>query len=195
MDNLSIVTGSFVTLQLPTLALRQKCQAVPPDISPGQLRQLVQEMFLCMYQAGGVGLAAPQVGVLWRLFVVDMQTRAPDVGPLVLVNPTFTEMADEIELGTEGCLSIPGYHADTVPRSPLVRIEGFDHNLEPVTIEAADYLARVFQHEYDHLDGILYIDRLASMDEVIPDAPAVKARQATERLYDAAARVEVEPPM
>lgn len=195
MDNLSIVTGSFATLNLPALALRQKAQAVPADVSPEQLRQLIEEMFVCMYQARGVGLAAPQVGVLWRLFIVDLQTRAPDEQPMVLINPTFIEMSDEIEPGTEGCLSIPGYHSDKVPRSKLVRIEAYDHHMEPVTLEAQEYLARVFQHEYDHLDGILYIDRLASMDDVIPDAATVKARQATDRLYRVGAPTDLAPAM
>ncbi len=104
-------------------------------------------------------------------------------------------MADEIEPGTEGCLSIPGYHSDKVPRSKLVRVEGYDHNLEPITIEARDYLARVFQHEYDHLDGILYIDRLASMDDLIADAAQIKARQVTDRIFNAGATVDAAPAM
>ena len=195
MDNLSIVTGSFATLQIPSLTLRQKSKAVPPDVSPEQLRHLIEEMFVCMYQAHGVGIAAPQVGVLWRLFVVDLQQRDPEQQPLVLVNPTFTEMADEIEPGTEGCLSIPGYHSDKVPRSKLVRVEGYDHNLEPITIDARDYLARVFQHEYDHLDGILYIDRLASMDDLIADAAQIKARQVTDRIFNARATMDAAPAM
>jgi peptide deformylase len=164
-------------------------------VSPDQLRHLIEEMFVCMYQARGVGLAAPQVGVMWRLFVVDLQNRAADQPPLVLVNPTFTEMSDEIEEGTEGCLSIPGYHADKVPRSKLVRIEGFDHNLEPITIEGQDYLSRVFQHEYDHLDGILYIDRLASMDDLIPDSAQIKARQVTDRIYKVGEPADLAPAM
>jgi len=195
MDNLSIVTGSFATLQIPSLALRRRSEAVPPDVSPEQLRHLIEEMFVCMYQAHGVGLAAPQVGVLWRLFIVDLQQRDPEQRPLVLVNPTFTEMADEIEPGTEGCLSIPGYHSDKVPRSKLVRVEGYDHNLEPIMIEARDYLARVFQHEYDHLDGILYIDRLASMDDLIADAAQIKARQVTDRIFNAGAPADAAPAM
>ncbi len=195
MDNLSIVTGSFATLQLPSLALRQTCMDVPQDVSPEMLRHLVEEMFVCMYGARGVGLAAPQVGVLWRLFIVDMQDRDPEHSPLVLINPTFTEMADEVELGTEGCLSIPGYHADTVPRSPLVRVEGFDHRLKLIRLEARDYLARVFQHEYDHLDGRLYIDRLASMDDLIANSAQTKAREVTDRIYAAEQRVDVVPLM
>lgn len=195
MDNLSIVTGSFVTLNIPTLALRQRAQDVPADVSPDQLRQLIEEMFVCMYGARGVGLAAPQVGVLWRMFIVDLQGRIPGQPPLVLINPSFTEMSDEIVQGTEGCLSIPGYHSDKVLRSRLVRIDGFDHNLEPVTLEADDYLARVFQHEYDHLDGILYIDRLASMDDLIPDAAHIKAREAIERIYSREVPSELEPAM
>jgi peptide deformylase len=148
-----------------------------------------------MYRAHGVGLAAPQVGVLWRLFIVDLQSREPEQPPLVLVNPTFTEMSDEVEQGTEGCLSIPGYHSDKVPRSRLVRVEGYDHNLEPIKLDVKDYLARVFQHEYDHLDGILYIDRLASMDDLIPDAAHIKARRTTDRLYSVETPAEFEPAM
>jgi peptide deformylase len=195
MDNLSIVTGSFATLQLPSLALRQRSVDVPQDVSPSQLRQLIEEMFVILYQKRGVGLAAPQVGVLWRIFVVDLQLRDPAQPPLVVINPSFTEVADEIELGTEGCLSIPGYHADTVPRAPMVRLEGFDQHLEPIRIDARGYLARVFQHEYDHLDGRLYIDLLASMDELIPDAPEVRARQTTEHLFSPRTEPQVVPPM
>jgi peptide deformylase len=192
MKNLSLVTGSLATIQLPSIALRQISQPVPHDVSLQMLRQLIEEMFTCLYMTNGVGLAAPQVGVLWRLFIVD--TRDPSLEqPLVLINPRFLDMSEEIEEGREGCLSIPGYVSFRVPRSKTVKLEAFDHRLEPITLEVNDYLARVFQHEYDHLDGILYIDRLKSLDEVEenPDIALNKAKAVTSRLYHLAEEGEV----
>lgn len=165
MGRLSILTGSLTTLQLPSLALRQKSQPVPQDISHMVLRTLITEMFACMYQVNGRGLAAPQVGVLWRLFILDMQ-QPLGAPPIVLVNPEVLDMDDAIAYGREGCLSIPGYMSQKVPRSQTIKVAGFDHRLEPVTYEVQGEVARGMQHEYDHLDGILYIDRLASPDDL-----------------------------
>ncbi|HEY0604417.1 MAG TPA: peptide deformylase [Herpetosiphonaceae bacterium] len=168
MGRLSILTGSLTTLQIPTLALRQKSQPVPQDIAPDVLRTLLTEMFACMYQVNGRGLAAPQVGVLWRLFILDMQQPLGAL-PIVLINPEVLDMDDAIEQGREGCLSIPGYLSLKVPRARKVKMAGYDQRLERITLEVEGEIARGMQHEYDHLDGILYIDRLTSLDDLEPN--------------------------
>jgi peptide deformylase len=119
------------------------------------LRRLVDDMTVTMYQAPGVGLAAPQVGVQKRLFVYDLND---DLGPRALLNPTIEESDGEWAF-EEGCLSVPGLSWEIVrPKAVLVR--GIDLEGNEVEIEADEYAARVFQHELDHLDGVLLIERL-----------------------------------
>ena len=110
-----------------------------------------------MYAAEGVGLAGPQVGVSKRLFVMDI--RDPEVEPQAVVNPVIVERSGS-ERGEEGCLSLPGLWG-VVERSAQVVMEGLDPDGEPIRIEASALLARCIQHEIDHLDGVLYIDRLS----------------------------------
>ncbi len=187
MGRLSILTGSLTTLQLPSSALRMKAEPVPQDVAPDQLRTLITEMFAAMYQVNGRGLAGPQVGVLWRLFVLDMGQTA-NVPPLVLVNPEMLDMDDSVVRGREGCLSIPGYMSLKVPRAPKIRMAGLNHRLERVVHEVDGDVARAMQHEYDHLDGVLYIDRLSSLDDLepYPDAWLTKAGNVVEQVYGAA---------
>jgi len=125
-----------------------------------EVRQLIDDMLETMYDADGVGLAAPQVGVSRRVIVIDV--REPDVAPFALVNPVIVERADEVERGEEGCLSIPGLR-DIVERSAKVVVEGLDRDGLPRRIEAEGLLARALQHEVDHLDGILFIDRISPL--------------------------------
>jgi peptide deformylase len=114
-------------------------------------------MFETMYAAEGVGLAGPQVGVSKRLFVMDI--RDPEVEPQAVVNPVIVERSGS-ERSEEGCLSLPGLWG-VVERSAQVVMEGLDPDGEPIRIEGSALLARCIQHEIDHLDGILYIDRLS----------------------------------
>jgi peptide deformylase len=119
----------------------------------GALKQLAEDMLETMYAAPGVGLAAPQVGIQKRLFVYD----AGD-GPAVIINPRISEAAGEWTF-EEGCLSLPGLSWPIVrPREIL--LEGLDLDGNVLAIEAEEYLARVYQHEVDHLDGVLLIERL-----------------------------------
>ncbi len=122
-----------------------------------KLKQLAEDMFETMYEAEGIGLAAPQVGVAKRLFVMDI--REPDVEPLAVVNPVIVER-EGTELGEEGCLSIPGL-IGAVERSLNVVMEGLDLDGNPIRVEAKDLHARCIQHEIDHLDGVLFIDHLS----------------------------------
>ena len=118
------------------------------------LRRLADEMIEAMYAANGVGLAAPQVGLSVQVFTYD----DGETGPRFLANPELSDLDGETVLD-EGCLSIPGPYYPTA-RAERVRIAGRDLKGEPVEIEAGGLLARIFQHETDHLHGLLYIDRL-----------------------------------
>ena len=118
------------------------------------LRRLVDRMITLMHEAQGVGLAATQVGILRRLFVFE-----PDEeGPRAIVNPVVVERADEVTVDDEGCLSLQGVRVP-VERSNRVVLEGKDPNGEDVRFELDEYGSRVVQHELDHLDGVLIIDR------------------------------------
>jgi peptide deformylase len=119
---------------------------------------LVEDLIATMRASSGVGLAAPQVGVSQRVFVIDVSMgRRPDE-LLVLMNPEFEHRAG-MQLEEEGCLSVPGFHA-TVARPAQVRVRALDRDGRPMTVEATGLLARAIQHEMDHLDGVLFIDRL-----------------------------------
>ena len=124
------------------------------EVFDAALRALAEEMLETMYAAPGVGLAGPQVGVSLRIFTFD----DGHTGPLVMVNPTLTE-ADGSTLEEEGCLSIPGPYHPT-QRAERIRCSGMDRDGEPFEMTGEGLLARIFQHETDHLDGMLYIDRL-----------------------------------
>lgn len=117
-------------------------------------RELINDMFETMYEANGVGLAAPQVGVLKRVFVIDVTGE----DPLVFINPEITE-ASGSQTGYEGCLSLPG-KTGTVTRPQKVKAKAFDIDMNPFEIEAEDLLARAICHEYDHLEGHLYTEKL-----------------------------------
>lgn len=138
--------------------LRQKAQPVAGVTE--EIQQLIADMFDTMYAEDGVGLAGPQVGVLERVIVVD--PREEEGEPLALVNPVVVEASAELERGEEGCLSIPGLK-DFVERPATVVVEGLDQHGEPCRIAAEGLFARVLQHEVDHLDGILFIDRVSPL--------------------------------
>ena len=116
--------------------------------------KLIKDMFDTMRDAPGVGLAAPQVGVLERIFVWEFEEESG-----VFINPEIVERSGKAEDGEEGCLSLPGI-VGPVDRSYEVVVEGLDEDGEPFRIEASDWVARIFQHEIDHLDGVLFIDHL-----------------------------------
>lgn len=128
-------------------------QAVTPDIE-----RIIDDMVETMYAAPGIGLAAPQVGVPLRIFVVDLSAGRELSGPIVMVNPEFVTR-DGMQLEEEGCLSVPGFNA-TVVRPMHAVIRGLDRAGWPHEREATGLLARAFQHEMDHLDGTLFVDRL-----------------------------------
>jgi peptide deformylase len=131
----------------------REVEAVTPDID-----QLIGDMIETMYAAPGIGLAAPQIGVPLRIFVVDLSVGRDASSLIVMVNPKFVER-DGMQLEEEGCLSVPGFNA-TVVRPMRAVVRGLDRSGEPHQHEASGLLARAFQHEMDHLDGTLFVDRL-----------------------------------
>lgn len=131
--------------------LTKKCKEVK-RITPRTL-MLIEDMLDTMYEANGVGLAAPQVGVLQRIVVIDIGE-----GPIVLINPEILETAGE-QTGDEGCLSVPG-KAGCVTRPNYVKVKAFDAGMEEVIYEGEELLARAFCHEIDHLDGHMYVEKV-----------------------------------
>lgn len=124
-----------------------------------ELRQLIREMLQTMYSKDGIGLAAPQVGVHKQLIVIDLEPENPANPPLVLINPTIKQVSKEICVAQEGCLSIPNVYLD-VKRPEVVEIAYKDENGRPQTLKATDLLARCIQHEMDHLNGVVFVDRV-----------------------------------
>jgi peptide deformylase len=124
----------------------------------GDLRALAQDMIETMYAAPGIGLAAPQIGIPIRLFVIDVSVGHDSKGLITLVNPEFVER-EGMQLEEEGCLSVPGFNA-TVARPGRVTVKGFDLDGRERVVSGDGLLARAFQHEMDHLDGRVFVDRL-----------------------------------
>ena len=122
------------------------------------VQRLVDDMIETMYAAPGVGLAATQVGVPIRLFVIDLSVGLRPSDLIVMINPVFVQR-EGMQLEEEGCLSVPGFNA-TVVRPARAIVRGLDRSGSEQTVEGRDLLARAFQHEMDHLDGMLFVDRL-----------------------------------
>ncbi len=136
--------------------LHEKARPVE-QVTP-EVDRLIEDMVETMYAAPGIGLAAPQIGIPLRIFVVDLSMgRKPD-GLIIAINPEFVER-DGMQLEEEGCLSVPGFNA-TVMRPSRAVVKGLDRHGEPMQVEGTELLARAFQHEMDHLDGLLFVDRL-----------------------------------
>ena len=132
--------------------------ARPVEVVTGEIQRLVDDMVETMYAAPGIGLAAPQVGLPLRIFVVDLSAGRDPHGLIVMINPEFVER-DGVQLEEEGCLSVPGFNA-TVVRPVRAVVKGLDRGGNEHQLEANGLLARAFQHEMDHLDGTLFVDRL-----------------------------------
>ena len=139
--------------------LRKK--ADPIAASQAEIKELVEGMFECMYREAGVGLAAPQVGISSRVFVVDVTDGEGVRTKRAFVNPVIVQRAGTI-VGEEGCLSIPGIRED-VKRAARIVVEAADEDGNPFRLEAEGLLSRAVQHETDHLDGVLFVDRLSAI--------------------------------
>ena len=147
-------------------ALRKAAKRVDPkEIADPLFQQLIDDMFATMYAAPGVGLAAPQINVSKRIFVMDVHDDAHE--PAVVINPKLERIGEVIEL-REGCLSIPGMVGEIV-RSERAAVTGLDRHGSKVRIEGDGLLAQCLQHEVDHLDGKLYVDRAKNLRPVTSD--------------------------
>ena len=152
-------------LTVPEPILRQKSKRVKNiDVS---IRKLAADMIETMHAASGVGLAAPQVGVPWRVIVIGM----PGEEDFVLINPEVVRRSGE-RLVTEGCLSVPGYFGE-IQRAQRVTVKGKDLSGKETRIKAEELLAQALEHEIDHLNGVLYIDHLGSTDKLYKVEPEV----------------------
>lgn len=132
--------------------LTKKCKAVV-EMTP-RIKELIEDMLDTMYEANGVGLAAPQVGILKRIVVIDVTGEDPHI----LINPRIVETSGE-QVGPEACLSVPG-KSGTVKRPNYVKVVGLDVNMTEYELEGTELLARAICHELDHLDGKLYVDKV-----------------------------------
>ena len=164
----------------------------PKEIGDPLFQQLIDDMYATMYAAPGIGLAAPQIDVGKRVFVIDLQDEDEGHGPMAIINPKFTVTEGEIE-SIEGCLSVPGKIGD-VTRFERVVCAGLDRHGRKISVEGSgDLFSRCLQHEMDHLDGILYIDKARNIrDAVTPEevaeADAVAAEAAgIERIAETSA--------
>ena len=159
---------------LPDPVLRRK--AKPVVRFDDSLQTLIDNMIETMRAAPGVGLAAPQVGVSQRLIVVEYAEDEDDENApkklYVVVNPEIKEVSEETELGIEGCLSIPGLQGE-VERSLGLRVKGLTRHGQPIRIKAKGWLARIFQHEIDHLNGVVFTDRAVRVWKPQPEQAPV----------------------
>lgn len=149
--------------------LRQKAKRV--SSIDGAIGQLIDDMVETMREVGGVGLAAPQVGVPLRIAVIEL----PDEEIIVLVNPKIVKRSGERQI-EEGCLSIPGYRGE-IQRSEKVTVKGLDRFGREIRIKGDGLLAQALEHELDHLDGTLYIDHLESIDKLTPVTADAETRE------------------
>ena len=159
--------------------LRKKAKAIGDPNTPA-VQQLITDMIETMREAPGVGLAAPQVAVSQRIAVVEFAEPLPEDAPsdaqlpepklYVIVNPEITDRSEEMVNGTEGCLSLPGYAGDVL-RHKAITVKALNRKGKQVKIKAQGWLARIFQHEIDHLDGVLFIDKASKVWKVKEDSP------------------------
>lgn len=170
---------NIITPENPTL--RRKTHLVK-DFNDPALQKLIDDMVETMREAPGVGLAAPQVAVSQRLAVIEYapgsedlpeDAEPPEPKLYVILNPEITAKSEEMVDGAEGCLSIPGY-AGNVLRHKAITVKAFNRKGRPIKIKAEGWLARIFQHEIDHLDGVLFIDKADKVWKV-KDGDAVQA--------------------
>ena len=148
-------------LVAPQAVLRQKTRLVRPE-DMSELRTTIPRMFSAMYQAPGIGLAAPQVGLGMRFAIVDVADKDEKRNPIVLINPEVIAETDSMAAREEGCLSLPNQYAEVI-RPEAVRVRYQDMDGKQQELEADGLLATCLQHEIDHLEGILFVDHLSTL--------------------------------
>lgn len=160
-------------IQLGNPQLRQKSAWVE-NINDEEIQKLIDDLILTVSQANGVGIAAPQVAESYRLFIVasrpnDRYPHAPEMQPTAMINPQIISHSSEVVKGWEGCLSVPGLRG-LVTRYQTIEIEYTDRNGNLQKQELTDFVARIFQHEYDHLEGKVFLDRVESTDDLMTES-------------------------
>ena len=144
----------------PDPILKKKCQ--PLSQVDDHHRALIKEMYEVMYDANGVGLAAPQVGLDMRIFIVDAAAREEEKTPLTMINPKITSIEENLVPYEEGCLSFPEHFAE-IERADKLSIEYIDENNQKQILNTEGFTSRIIQHELDHLNGILFVDHLSRL--------------------------------
>jgi len=162
-------------LVAPDPRLKQKAKSV--EKVDDAIRRLMDDMLETMYAAPGIGLAAPQVGVLQRVLVIDIAKEGEPRAPLRMANPELVWVSEEDSTYEEGCLSVPDHYAEVV-RPAHIRVRFLDHQNEIREMAADGLLATVIQHEIDHLDGILFIDHLSNLKRNMILRKLLKSRKA-----------------
>lgn len=155
----------IITIENPTL--RKKAKKV--HRFDDSILKLIDDMFETMHAANGAGLAAPQIDLSIRIFVAEYEDRR-----VAMVNPEIVKAEGEV-LGSEACLSIPGYYGENIRRAENITVKGQDAHGKNIRVRAEGWFARVLQHEIDHLDGVLFLDRLNSPEDLHEAAPEEEA--------------------
>ena len=159
---------------------RLKKKSLPVDTVDAGVRQLMDDMLETMYDAPGIGLAAPQVGVLKRVIVLDIDREDTKTGPLFMANPEIVAASDEDVSYEEGCLSVPDHYSDVV-RPATVTVRYLDRDGKQQELACDGLLATCVQHEIDHLDGVLFIDHISALKRNMILRKLLKARKEQER--------------
>lgn len=163
--------------QLGNTVLRMMAAPVV-DVSSPELTEVIAQMLDILSDSNGVGLAAPQIGHSIRVLVVASKPtsrypNAPQIEPIVMINPFFQPLSEIQEKDWEGCLSIPGIRA-LVPRYKEIKVDYTDINGKQTVIELSGFVSRIFQHEYDHLQGMFYLDRVENNRDIISETEFLK---------------------
>jgi peptide deformylase len=166
------MSEKLAIVQLGNPILRQKAQFVQ-EIHCGTIQKLIDNLLVTVTDANGVGIAAPQVAVDYRVFIIASRPNlrypnAPLMEPTAMINPRIVAQSDEIVKGWEGCLSIPGIRG-LVPRYKTIEVEYTDRYGKLQNQELTDFVARIFQHEYDHFEGLVFLDRVESTFDLVSE--------------------------
>lgn len=172
----SDMTSIRPILTIPESVLRQTAE--PVERVDDDLRKLMDDMLATMYDAPGVGLAAPQIGISRRVIVMDPARDDEEPAPLVMANPVILNRSEEMRVQEEGCLSIPEVTAE-VERPALTRVAFLDREGKPQEVELDGFLSTIVQHEVDHLNGVLFIDYLSRLKRDMIVRKFTKQKRAT----------------
>lgn len=167
--------------QLGADVLRLQAKAVQ-DIHSAEMQLIVSDMFTTLADTNGVGIAAPQISASWRMMIIasrpsERYPYAPEMEPVLMINPGFEPLGELLEKDWEGCLSIPGIRAK-VPRFTDIKVSYINVEGELAVQVLEGFVARIFQHEYDHLDGLVYLDRVECNRDIISEVEFAKLMQA-----------------